>query len=81
MRHKVVNIRYANMSWDYSLDQFCEYKIHEISATHVHCTCSTHVIYVESTFDVNSFSCCNCMMWVYLTWYISIKRQSETYDL
>lgn len=43
VRHNVVNIRYANMSWDYSLDQFCEYKIREISATHVHCTCSTHL--------------------------------------
>lgn len=38
VRHNVVNIRYANMSWDYSLDQFCEYEIREISATHVHCT-------------------------------------------
>lgn len=38
-------------------------------------------IYVESTFDINSFSCCNCMMWVYLTWYKSMKRQSETFDL
>lgn len=43
VRHNIVNTRYANKSWDYSLDQFCEYEICEISATHVHCTCSTHV--------------------------------------
>lgn len=43
MRHSVVNTRYANMSWDSSLDQLCEYEIREISATHVHCTCSTYM--------------------------------------
>lgn len=43
MRHCVVNTRYANMSWDSSVDQLCEYEICEISATHVHCTCSTYM--------------------------------------